>query len=94
MVQQLLRRSAPVSITIIITLNLHIVQNPCNISPPNDDDIYIWHRECSSLIAGFHQKAATGKLTGAHRKYSTSKFGYAAKCEPAKFLLETILPSK
>lgn len=54
----------------------------------------IWHRECSSLIAGFHQKAATGKLTGAHRKYSTSKFGYAAKCEPAKFLLETILPSK
>ncbi|CAN4116724.1 unnamed protein product [Withania somnifera] len=44
--------------------------------------------ECSRLIVGFHQKAATGKLTGVHRKYNTSKFGYAAKCEPAHFLLE------
>ncbi|KAK4361454.1 hypothetical protein RND71_020406 [Anisodus tanguticus] len=44
--------------------------------------------ECSRLIVGFHQKAATAKLTGVHRKYNTSKFGYAAKCEPADFLLE------
>ncbi|CAN4109790.1 unnamed protein product [Withania somnifera] len=44
--------------------------------------------ECSRLIVGFHEKAATGKLTGVHRKYNTFKFGYAAKCEPAHFLLE------
>ncbi|OMO83405.1 hypothetical protein COLO4_22539 [Corchorus olitorius] len=45
--------------------------------------------ECSRLMVGFHEKAATGKLTGVHRKYCTSKFGYTAKCEPAKFLLQT-----
>ncbi|XP_043711834.1 G2/mitotic-specific cyclin-2-like isoform X2 [Telopea speciosissima] len=45
--------------------------------------------ECSKLIIGFHQKAGTGKLTGVYRKYSTSKFGYAAKSEPAVFLLDT-----
>ncbi|KAL7231212.1 hypothetical protein ACSBR2_009470 [Camellia fascicularis] len=45
--------------------------------------------ECSKLIVSFHQKAATGRLTGVHRKYSTAKFGYAAKCEPANFLVET-----
>ncbi|GAB4848393.1 G2/mitotic-specific cyclin-1 [Ancistrocladus abbreviatus] len=44
--------------------------------------------ECSRRMVEFHQKAGTGKLTGVHRKYSTSKFGYAAKCEPALFLLE------
>ncbi|KAA8528826.1 hypothetical protein F0562_036181 [Nyssa sinensis] len=44
--------------------------------------------ECSRLMVTFHQKAATGKLTGVHRKYSTSKYGYAAKSEPAYFLLE------
>ncbi|CAI9110509.1 OLC1v1010555C1 [Oldenlandia corymbosa var. corymbosa] len=49
--------------------------------------------ECSTLIVGFHQRAATGKLTGVHRKYSTSKFGYAAKCEPAHFLVETTTTS-
>ncbi|XVF16012.1 hypothetical protein REPUB_Repub09cG0205300 [Reevesia pubescens] len=43
---------------------------------------------CSRLMVGFHEKAATGKLTGVHRKYCTSKFGYTAKCEAAKFLLE------
>ncbi|XP_007046526.2 PREDICTED: G2/mitotic-specific cyclin-2 isoform X1 [Theobroma cacao] len=46
--------------------------------------------ECSRLMVGFHQKAATGKLTGVHRKYCTSKFDYTAKCEPAKFLVETL----
>ncbi|TQE06171.1 hypothetical protein C1H46_008236 [Malus baccata] len=45
--------------------------------------------ECSSLMVGFHQKASTGRLTGVHRKYSTSKFGYIATSEPAKFLLQT-----
>ncbi|KAB1223284.1 Cyclin-B2-4 [Morella rubra] len=43
--------------------------------------------ECSKMMAAFHQKAGTGKLTGVHRKYSTWKFGYAAKAEPAHFLL-------
>ncbi|XVF77036.1 hypothetical protein PTKIN_Ptkin14bG0007600 [Pterospermum kingtungense] len=46
--------------------------------------------ECSRLMVGFHEKAATGKLTGVRRKYCTFKFGYTAKCEPAKFLLETL----
>ncbi|GFZ10520.1 similar to CYCLIN B2;4 [Actinidia rufa] len=32
-------------------------------------------------------RSGTGKLTGVHRKYSTSKYGYAAKSEPAHFLL-------
>ncbi|KAK2373243.1 CYCLIN B2-4 [Trifolium repens] len=44
--------------------------------------------ECSSLMVEFHKKAATGKLTGAHRKYCTSKFSFTAKCEPASFLLQ------
>lgn len=44
-------------------------------------------QECSKLMVTYHQKAGTGKLTGVHRKYSTSKFGYAAKIEPAQFLL-------
>ncbi|XP_015889577.2 G2/mitotic-specific cyclin-2 [Ziziphus jujuba] len=47
--------------------------------------------ECSRLMVGLHQKAATGKLTGVHRKYYTSKFGYTSKCEPAHFLLQTQL---
>ncbi|XXG71885.1 hypothetical protein AAC387_Pa07g1110 [Persea americana] len=44
--------------------------------------------ECSMLMVDFHQNAAMGKLTGIHRKYSTSKFGHAAKTKPAHFLLE------
>ncbi|GAA0150077.1 kinase activator [Lithospermum erythrorhizon] len=44
--------------------------------------------ECSRLMVTFHQKAGTGRLTGVHRKYSTSKYGYVAKTEPAHFLLE------
>ncbi|KAJ7966969.1 Cyclin [Quillaja saponaria] len=43
--------------------------------------------ECSRLMVTFHQKAGTGKLTGVHRKYSTSKFGFSAKIEAATFLL-------
>ncbi|CAB4291000.1 unnamed protein product [Prunus armeniaca] len=44
--------------------------------------------ECSRMMVTFHQKAETGKLTGVHRKYSTWKFGYAAKAQPAAFLLD------
>lgn len=50
--------------------------------------LIFYNRECSKLMVSFHQKAAIGKLTGVHRKYSTSKYGYAARCEPASFLLE------
>ncbi|XP_057977186.1 G2/mitotic-specific cyclin-2-like isoform X2 [Malania oleifera] len=46
--------------------------------------------ECSVLIVTFHQKAGTGKLIGLQRKYSASRFGFTAKYEPAKFLLEGI----
>ncbi|KAF8702475.1 hypothetical protein HU200_032853 [Digitaria exilis] len=45
--------------------------------------------ECSRMMVDFHQKAGAGKLTGVHRKYSTFKFGCAAKVEPALFLLES-----
>ncbi|KAK2966856.1 hypothetical protein RJ640_027815 [Escallonia rubra] len=45
--------------------------------------------ECSRLIVSYHQDAATGRLTGVHRKYNTTKFGLAAKCEPANILIET-----
>ncbi|CAN1153560.1 CYCB2-4, partial [Linum perenne] len=44
-------------------------------------------RQCSKLIVGFHQNSGSTKLTGVHRKYYTSKFGYAARTEPANFLL-------
>lgn len=36
----------------------------------------------------FHQKSGTGKLTGVFKKYSTSKYGFAAKSGPALFLLD------
>jgi hypothetical protein len=49
---------------------------------------YSGYRECSRLMVNFHRNSGTGKLTGVHRKYSTSKFGYAVKNEPANFLLE------
>ncbi|KAM3199731.1 G2/mitotic-specific cyclin-2 isoform X1 [Capsicum annuum] len=44
--------------------------------------------ECSKLMVSFHQKAATGRLTGVHRKYSISKYGFVAKFPPSSFLLE------
>uniref|UniRef100_A0A0D9W887 Cyclin N-terminal domain-containing protein n=1 Tax=Leersia perrieri TaxID=77586 RepID=A0A0D9W887_9ORYZ len=46
--------------------------------------------ECSRMMVDFHRKAGAGKLTGVHRKYSTFKFGCAAKTEPALFLLESV----
>lgn len=45
-------------------------------------------RECAKLMVSFHQKAGSGRLTGVHKKYSTSKFGYVAKAEPAGFLFD------
>ncbi|KAB2097644.1 hypothetical protein ES319_A01G184700v1 [Gossypium barbadense] len=44
--------------------------------------------ECSKLMVTYHQKAGSGKLKGVHRKYSSYKFGYTAKTEPALFLLD------
>jgi len=38
-------------------------------------------------MVAFHHKAGTGKLTGVHRKYNTSKFCHAARTEPAGFLI-------
>ncbi|KAK1400322.1 G2/mitotic-specific cyclin-2-like [Heracleum sosnowskyi] len=45
--------------------------------------------ECSKLMADLHSKAAAGRLTGVYRKYCTSKYGYAAKSEPAYVLLDS-----
>ncbi|KAL1193198.1 Cyclin-B2-3 [Cardamine amara subsp. amara] len=42
---------------------------------------------CARKMVAFHNKAGTGKLTGVHRKYNTSKFCHAARTEPAGFLL-------
>uniref|UniRef100_A0A7N0V5E5 Cyclin N-terminal domain-containing protein n=1 Tax=Kalanchoe fedtschenkoi TaxID=63787 RepID=A0A7N0V5E5_KALFE len=44
--------------------------------------------DCSKVMVALHQNAATGKLTGVHRKYSLSKYGHAARSEPAQFLLQ------
>ncbi|KAI4388509.1 hypothetical protein MLD38_000830 [Melastoma candidum] len=44
---------------------------------------------CARLMVGLHQKSGTGKLTGVYRKYNTSKFGYAARTEPANFILNS-----
>ncbi|KAM0930143.1 hypothetical protein ACQ4PT_000943 [Festuca glaucescens] len=43
--------------------------------------------DCSKMMVELHQGAAHGKLTGVHRKYSTFKYGCAAKSEPAVFLV-------
>jgi G2/mitotic-specific cyclin-B, other len=40
------------------------------------------------MMVELHQRAPQGKLTGVHRKYSTFKYGFAAKSEPATFLLD------
>ncbi|KAL2907116.1 G2/mitotic-specific cyclin-1, partial [Bienertia sinuspersici] len=53
-----------------------------------------YHTNYSEIQLFFHQKAGTGKLTGVYRKYSTSKFGYAAKFKPAIFLLTMILDER
>uniref|UniRef100_A0A7N0ZYK3 Cyclin N-terminal domain-containing protein n=1 Tax=Kalanchoe fedtschenkoi TaxID=63787 RepID=A0A7N0ZYK3_KALFE len=43
--------------------------------------------ECAKMMVKLHDKSATGKLTGVHRKYSTARFGYTTSCNPAQFLL-------
>ncbi|PAN22264.1 hypothetical protein PAHAL_4G007500 [Panicum hallii] len=44
--------------------------------------------DCSRMMVELHQRAGHGKLTGVHRKYSTFRYGCAAKSEPATFLLD------
>ncbi|XP_042059209.1 G2/mitotic-specific cyclin-2-like [Salvia splendens] len=44
--------------------------------------------ECARLMVTLHQNAGNGKLTGVYKKYSTSKYGYAAKIKAAVFLKE------
>ncbi|KAL0366481.1 UNVERIFIED_CONTAM: Cyclin-B2-3 [Sesamum radiatum] len=44
--------------------------------------------ECAKLMVSLHQKAGTGKLTSVYKKYNTSKYGYAARTEPAVFLID------
>ncbi|XP_039804631.1 cyclin-B2-2-like isoform X2 [Panicum virgatum] len=44
--------------------------------------------DCSRMMVELHQRAAHGKLTAVHRKYSTFRYGCAAKSEPATFLLD------
>ena len=67
-------------------LLLFLMPNLCNLEciPVN----FLYCRECSRMMVNFHQMAGVGKLTGVHRKYSTFKFGCAAKSEPALFLLD------
>ncbi|XP_057794682.1 cyclin-B2-3 [Salvia miltiorrhiza] len=47
--------------------------------------------ECATLMASFHRKSRTGKLSGVQKKYNTSKYGYVAKIEPAAFLIDADL---
>ncbi|GER43931.1 cyclin [Striga asiatica] len=44
--------------------------------------------ECAKMMVSLHQRARTEKLTGVHKKYSCSKYGHAAKTEPARFLID------
>ncbi|KAM3301103.1 hypothetical protein P3S67_015603 [Capsicum chacoense] len=44
--------------------------------------------ECSKLMVSFYQKAAVGKITSVHRKYSMFKYGNVVKYKPTSFLLE------
>ncbi|CAA0842004.1 Cyclin-B2-3 [Striga hermonthica] len=44
--------------------------------------------ECAKMMVDLHRRAGTEKLTGVHKKYSCSKYGHAAKIEPAHFLVD------
>lgn len=44
--------------------------------------------ECARMMVELHLKVGTAKLTGVQRKYSTSRFGFAAKSDPAVFMLD------
>ena len=50
--------------------------------------VHLCCRDCSRMMVELHQRAAHGKLTAVHRKYSTFRYGCAAKSEPATFLLD------
>lgn len=95
MAHQLLRSTAPVSDTLFLPsstprdgfrlLSLYFKQSVII------GGVLHSCRECARLMVTFHQRAGSGKLTGVHRKYSTSKFGHAARTEPANFLLNFLL---
>lgn len=42
------------------------------------------------MMVELHLKVGTGKLTGVQRKYNTSRFGFAAKSDPAVFMLDNV----
>ncbi|XP_071702817.1 G2/mitotic-specific cyclin-2-like [Rutidosis leptorrhynchoides] len=44
--------------------------------------------ECSKMMVCLHQKSGSGKHVSVFKKYSTSKYGHAARTEPANFMLE------
>ncbi|KMZ76269.1 Cyclin-B2-2 [Zostera marina] len=46
--------------------------------------------ECARMMVELHLKVGTGKLTGVQRKYNTSRFGFAAKSDPAVFMLDNV----
>lgn len=48
------------------------------------------NRECARMMVELHLKVGTGKLTGVQRKYNTSRFGFAAKSDPAVFMLDNV----
>ena len=50
--------------------------------------VHLCCRDCSRMMVELHQRAAHEKLTAVHRKYSTFRYGCAAKSEPATFLLD------
>ncbi|MFS8020310.1 putative cyclin domain-containing protein [Helianthus anomalus] len=43
--------------------------------------------ECSKMMVSLHQKSGTGKLVAVFNKYGTSKYGHAARIQPANFML-------
>ncbi|KAF5803950.1 putative cyclin domain-containing protein [Helianthus annuus] len=43
--------------------------------------------ECSKMMVSLHQKSGTGKLVAVFNKYGTSKYGHAARIQPAIFML-------
>ncbi|XP_020084579.1 cyclin-B2-1-like isoform X2 [Ananas comosus] len=78
--EQLLNRSSKLKLRLLLRgalLKQHLCRN------------FGLNNECSRLMVDFHRKAGTGKLTGVHRKYSTFKFGCAAKSEAALFLFDS-----
>ncbi|XP_057756228.1 G2/mitotic-specific cyclin-1-like [Arachis stenosperma] len=59
-----------------------------NMSVPT---AYVFIRRFLKAAQADRKKAGSGKLTGVHRKYCSSKHNYTAKCEAASFLLDNSL---